>query len=145
MDARVPLCSRAVLEFEHVTMALRFNRTKVARIARDRPPRPPSLDDGGHPAAPWPPEERIEDLFVEPPIDLPLPIAAQADPPMYPHIEADVEREDAFAAQDQGDHPHYDSDHLGSNSDPFDHQGRGRRADSYSPSYRLDSDGYEDQ
>ena len=37
---------------------------------------------------------------------------------MYPHIEAEVEQEDAFAAQDQGDHPHYDSDHLGSNSDP---------------------------
>ena len=146
-DVEVAELEVSVIEFEHVTMALRFNRTKVARIARDRPPRPPSLNDGGHPAAPWPPEERIEDLFVEPPlpVDPPLPIAMQADPPMYSHIEAEVEREDAFAAQDQGDHPHYDSDHLGSNSDPFDHQGRGQRADSYSPSYRLDSDGYEDQ
>ena len=183
----------SVIEFEHVTMSLRFNRSKVATIARDRPPRPPPLTTGGILAALWPPEERIEELFVEPPppIDPPPPIAAQADSHMppgpkpvegYPYIEyplgagylnagmppatppptaaqaespaysdseveveAEVEQVTVIAAHDQGDRPHYDYDHLGSNSDPYDHLGRGRRADSYSPSYPQDSDGYEDQ
>ena len=139
----------ANIEIEYVTMSLRSGNSKVAKISRERHPYiqyplgAGDLNAGLPPDDPplWPPEERIEDLFVEPP----LPNAAQADPPVYPHIEADVEQETAFAAQDQGDLPHYDSDHLGSNSDPYDHQGRGQRAESYSPSYRLDSDGYEDQ
>jgi hypothetical protein len=37
-DVEVAGLEVSVIEFEHVTMALRFNRTKVARIARDRPP-----------------------------------------------------------------------------------------------------------
>ena len=38
---------------------------------------------------------------------------------------------DEYADYDQGDLPHYDSDHLGSNSDPNDHPGRGQRAEAY--------------
>ena len=84
----------SVIEYEHHTMVLRANRTKVATIARDRPPR---LNDGGYLAAFWPQEARIEDLFVEPP----PPIAAQAEPSEYPNDEKEVEEEDEPAAHDQ--------------------------------------------
>ena len=79
------------------------------------------------------------------PIKMPIPFSHTANKALlksfHVHINPNIRRsgsearveEDEYADHDQGDRLHYDSDHLGSNSDPLDHLGRGQRAEEYDP------------
>ena len=93
----------SVVEIVHHTMQLRSGRDKVARISRERPPRP---NEGGFLAYFWGQEHRIEELFVEPPPAAPQPVAAgalmeayQAESPVYSDSEMEVEEEDEPAPE----------------------------------------------
>ena len=121
--SEVSMLEVSVIEIEHVTMSLRSGKSKVAKISRDMHPYIQYPLGAGYLNAGLPPAA-------------PPPIAAQAAaPPLIPaQIDAETaEEEDEYADYDQGDRLHYDSDHLGSNSDTLDHMGRGQRAEEYDP------------